>query len=119
MLSTDPEEAIVSAAEPPPFRTTHAVSNPSMQFMLYETMLKKLKKRRALSKKTNNGVTAVEIFLLGALAKLGATVVTYPLLVVKKGPFHVDLAVWTVTSSTQWKKSFMSSISNSHDPHVT
>ncbi|XP_004307616.1 PREDICTED: peroxisomal nicotinamide adenine dinucleotide carrier [Fragaria vesca subsp. vesca] len=106
MLSTDPEEAIVSAAEPPPFGTTHAVqevfgeggffgfwrgvfptlimvSNPSMQFMLYETMLKKLKKRRALSNKTNNGVTAVEIFLLGALAKLGATVVTYPLLVVK------------------------------------
>ncbi|PRQ59367.1 putative mitochondrial carrier domain-containing protein [Rosa chinensis] len=106
MLSTDPDEAIVAAAEPPPFGTSHAVqevydeggffgfwrgvfptlimvSNPSMQFMLYETMLNKLKKRRALSKKNNNGITAVEIFLLGALAKLGATVVTYPLLVVK------------------------------------
>ncbi|KAE8671903.1 Peroxisomal nicotinamide adenine dinucleotide carrier [Hibiscus syriacus] len=51
--------------------------------MLYETMLKKLKKRRSLNKQSNNGVTALEIFLLGALAKLGATVVTYPLLVVK------------------------------------
>ncbi|XP_050385719.1 peroxisomal nicotinamide adenine dinucleotide carrier [Argentina anserina] len=104
---TDPEAQIIAAAaEPPPFGTTHAVqevygeggflgfwrgvfptlimvSNPSMQFMLYETMLKKLKKRRALSQKNNNGVTALEIFLLGALAKLGATVVTYPLLVVK------------------------------------
>ncbi|KAK7276366.1 hypothetical protein RIF29_17505 [Crotalaria pallida] len=59
------------------------VSNPSIQFMLYETMLGKLKKRRAQSKKGSNGVTALEIFLLGALAKLGATVVTYPLLVVK------------------------------------
>ncbi|KAJ1426399.1 Mitochondrial substrate/solute carrier [Sesbania bispinosa] len=59
------------------------VSNPSIQFMLYETMLAKLKKRRARSKKDSTGVTALEIFLLGALAKLGATVVTYPLLVVK------------------------------------
>lgn len=98
------DEAIpTAAAEPPPYGTVRAiqevydeagvlgfwkglfptlimVSNPSIQFMLYETMLKKLKKRRASS---NNGVTALEIFLLGALAKLGATVVTYPLLVVK------------------------------------
>ncbi|KAK2637295.1 hypothetical protein Ddye_032087 [Dipteronia dyeriana] len=58
------------------------VSSPSLQFMLYETMLKKLKKRRASSKK-DNGVTALEVFLLEDLAKLGATVVTYPLLVVK------------------------------------
>lgn len=54
------------------------VSNPSIQFMLYETLLAKLKKRRASS-----SVTSLEIFLLGAIAKLGATVVTYPLLVVK------------------------------------
>nr|AFK47576.1 unknown [Lotus japonicus] len=59
------------------------VSNPSIQFMLYEAMLVKLKRRRAQRKKDSNGVTALEIFLLGALAKLGATVVTYPLLVVK------------------------------------
>lgn len=57
------------------------VSNPSMQFMLYETMLTKLKKKRAL--KGSNNVTALETFLLGAVAKLGATVTTYPLLVVK------------------------------------
>ncbi|XP_021664957.2 peroxisomal nicotinamide adenine dinucleotide carrier isoform X4 [Hevea brasiliensis] len=65
------------------FPTLIMVSNPSIQFMLYEIMLKKLKKQRALSKKGGNRVTALEIFLLGALAKLGATVVTYPLLVVK------------------------------------
>ncbi|KAH0925029.1 hypothetical protein HID58_017285 [Brassica napus] len=57
------------------------VCNPAMQFMLYETMLSKLKKRRAL--KNSNNVTALETFLLGAVAKLGATVTTYPLLVVK------------------------------------
>ncbi|XP_059628030.1 peroxisomal nicotinamide adenine dinucleotide carrier-like [Cornus florida] len=100
------DEAIVAAAEPPPYGTNHAiqevydeagflgfwtgvcptlfmVSNPSIQFMLYETLLKKRKERRASSKKGNNDITASEIFLLGALAKLGATVVTYPLLVVK------------------------------------
>uniref|UniRef100_A0A0A9D1X3 Peroxisomal membrane carrier protein n=1 Tax=Arundo donax TaxID=35708 RepID=A0A0A9D1X3_ARUDO len=59
------------------------VSNPAIQFMLYETLLKKLKKRRASNFKGANGLTALEIFLLGAIAKLGATVVTYPLLVVK------------------------------------
>ncbi|PKI39597.1 peroxisomal nicotinamide adenine dinucleotide carrier [Punica granatum] len=99
-----PEAAVLATIEPPPYGTGHAiqevydeagvrgfwkgvfptlimVSNPSIQFMLYETMLKKLRKRRALNGK--NDVTALEIFLLGALAKLGATVVTYPLLVVK------------------------------------
>ncbi|XP_010262782.1 PREDICTED: peroxisomal nicotinamide adenine dinucleotide carrier-like isoform X2 [Nelumbo nucifera] len=65
------------------FPTLIMVSNPSIQFMLYETLLKKLKGRRTTSKKGNDGVTALEIFLLGAVAKLGATVVTYPVLVVK------------------------------------
>ncbi|ERN09708.1 hypothetical protein AMTRI_Chr08g159960 [Amborella trichopoda] len=95
----------IAAIEPLPFGTSHAVqevygeagvwgfwkgvvptlimvSNPSIQFMLYETLLKQLKKKRALNK-DNDGVSALEIFLLGAIAKLGATVLTYPLLVVK------------------------------------
>ncbi|GAU39529.1 hypothetical protein TSUD_222990 [Trifolium subterraneum] len=54
------------------------VINPSIQLMLYETLLAKLKKRRA-----SNSITALEKSLLGAIAKLGAMVVTYPLLVVK------------------------------------
>ncbi|TKY47517.1 Peroxisomal nicotinamide adenine dinucleotide carrier [Spatholobus suberectus] len=100
------EQPILSAIEPLPYGTSHViqeiydeagiwgfwkgvlptlimVSNPSIQFMLYEAMLTKLRKRHALSHKGSNRVTALEIFLLGALAKLGATVVTYPLLVVK------------------------------------
>ncbi|CAA2957861.1 peroxisomal nicotinamide adenine dinucleotide carrier [Olea europaea subsp. europaea] len=104
--SLSSKEVILAAAELPPYGTSHAiheiygeagvwgfwkgvfptlimVSNPSIQFMLYETLLKKLKRQRASSGKANDDVTALEIFLLGALAKLGATVVTYPLLVVK------------------------------------
>ncbi|KAL4366582.1 hypothetical protein GQ457_05G032070 [Hibiscus cannabinus] len=101
------EETVLSVIDPLPYGTGHAiqevydeagflgfwkgvfptlimVSNPAIQFTLYETMLKKLKKRRSLlSNPGNIGVTAWEIFLLGALAKLGATVVTYPLNVVK------------------------------------
>lgn len=103
---TSSDKSSHATVEPPSFATSHAiqevydeaglwgfwkgvlptlimVSNPSIQFMLYETMLKKIKERRALRKKDNSGVTALEIFLLGALAKLGATIVTYPLLVVK------------------------------------
>ncbi|XP_026389587.1 peroxisomal nicotinamide adenine dinucleotide carrier-like [Papaver somniferum] len=106
-LSVTPDEELqTSEIEPPPYGTTNAVqelfdeagvrgfwkgvgptllmvSNPSIQFMIYETLLKKLKARRALIGKANSGVTALETFLLGAAAKLGATVMTYPLLVVK------------------------------------
>ncbi|XP_019186205.1 PREDICTED: peroxisomal nicotinamide adenine dinucleotide carrier-like [Ipomoea nil] len=57
------------------------VSNPSIQFMIYETSLKHLKTKR--NKHNTETVSALEVFLLGALAKLGATISTYPLLVVK------------------------------------
>lgn len=96
----------ISVVEPPPYGTSHTiqevygeagisgfwngifptlfmVSNPSIQFMLYETLLKKIRKRRASSNKGANDPIALEIFLLGAVAKLGATVATYPLLVIK------------------------------------
>ncbi|XP_027149227.1 peroxisomal nicotinamide adenine dinucleotide carrier-like isoform X2 [Coffea eugenioides] len=59
------------------------VCNPSIQFMIYETSLKHLRATRGTNKKAVKSVTALEAFLLGALAKLGATVSTYPLLVVK------------------------------------
>ncbi|XP_021671745.1 peroxisomal nicotinamide adenine dinucleotide carrier isoform X3 [Hevea brasiliensis] len=59
------------------------VCNPSIQFMIYETSLKHLRAKRSASKQGYKNVTALEVFLLGALAKLGATVSTYPLLVVK------------------------------------
>jgi len=59
------------------------VCNPSIQFMIYESLLKRLKAKRALNKHSLENVSAIEVFVLGAIAKLGATVVTYPLLVVK------------------------------------
>ncbi|THU47040.1 hypothetical protein C4D60_Mb09t11300 [Musa balbisiana] len=59
------------------------VCNPSIQFMIYETSLKHLRSKRTGTKHGDKNVTALEVFLLGALAKLGATVATYPLLVVK------------------------------------
>ncbi|KAK6228816.1 Mitochondrial substrate/solute carrier - like 10 [Theobroma cacao] len=60
------------------------VCNPSIQFMIYESSLKRLKEKRAANNKHGlKNVTALEVFALGALAKLGATVTTYPLLVVK------------------------------------
>ncbi|XP_028551411.1 peroxisomal nicotinamide adenine dinucleotide carrier isoform X2 [Dendrobium catenatum] len=77
------------------FPTLIMVCNPAIQFMLYESMLKKLKKNRASNMKGAEGLTAIEIFLFGAVAKLGATVATYPLLVVKsrlqaKQGLHID-----------------------------
>ncbi|CAA7406925.1 unnamed protein product [Spirodela intermedia] len=57
------------------------VCNPSIQFMIYETSLKKAK--HSANRRGLENVTMLEVFLLGALAKLGATVSTYPLLVVK------------------------------------
>jgi adenine nucleotide transporter 17 len=58
------------------------VCNPSIQFMIYESLLKRLRAKRA-SKNGSKDITALEVFLSGAFAKLGATVCTYPLLVVK------------------------------------
>ncbi|KAH9620205.1 hypothetical protein KSS87_016608 [Heliosperma pusillum] len=66
------------------------VCNPSIQFMIYETSLRSLKEKRATNKLGVKQATALEVFLLGAVAKLGATVVTYPLLVVKVFCFQVE-----------------------------
>lgn len=65
------------------FPTLIMVSNPSIQFMLYEGMLKQLRSKRSSNQQGLTSVSALEVFLLGAIAKLGATVATYPLLVVK------------------------------------
>lgn len=43
-----------------------------MQFMLYETMLKKLKKRRGLSTKGNIGVTALEVWICLTFSAISA-----------------------------------------------
>lgn len=70
------------------------VSNPSIQFMIYESLSKHLRTKRAakkkdvqnitaMEKKDVQNITAMEVFVIGAFAKLGATVCTYPLLVVK------------------------------------
>ncbi|XP_026662326.2 peroxisomal nicotinamide adenine dinucleotide carrier-like isoform X2 [Phoenix dactylifera] len=59
------------------------VCNPSIQFMIYETSLKRLQSKHSENKRGMKNITPFEVFLLGALAKLGATVSTYPLLVVK------------------------------------
>ncbi|XP_047160530.1 peroxisomal nicotinamide adenine dinucleotide carrier-like isoform X1 [Vigna umbellata] len=59
------------------------VCNPSIQFMIYESSLKHLRAKRAAKKQGNTSISALEVFLVGAIAKLGATVTTYPLLVVK------------------------------------
>uniref|UniRef100_A0ACD5X0G1 Uncharacterized protein n=1 Tax=Avena sativa TaxID=4498 RepID=A0ACD5X0G1_AVESA len=59
------------------------VCNPSIQFMIFETLSKRLRSKRSGNQLPKKNITAMEVFLLGAMAKLGATVVTYPLLVVK------------------------------------
>lgn len=43
----------------------YQVSNPAIQFMLYETLLKKLKKRRASNLKGADGLTALEVSFCG------------------------------------------------------
>ncbi|XP_057974621.1 peroxisomal nicotinamide adenine dinucleotide carrier-like isoform X2 [Malania oleifera] len=73
----------IHTVKPSPYGMLHAVCNPSIQFMIYESSLKHLRAKRATNKQGLKNVTALEVFLLGALAKLGATISTYPLLVVK------------------------------------
>ena len=54
------------------------VSNPAIQYMLFEDL-----KKRFFRMTRKSRVGPGEVFLLSALAKIGATLVTYPLLVVK------------------------------------
>ncbi|CAK8570834.1 unnamed protein product [Lathyrus sativus] len=98
--------AELNSTKPRPFGTVHAanevyneagivgfwkgvipalimVCNPSIQFMIYESSLKHLRAKRSAKKQGDTSVTALEVFLVGAIAKLGATVATYPLQVVK------------------------------------
>uniref|UniRef100_A0A0D3F2M9 Peroxisomal nicotinamide adenine dinucleotide carrier-like n=1 Tax=Oryza barthii TaxID=65489 RepID=A0A0D3F2M9_9ORYZ len=73
----------LDSEKPRPYGTIQAVCNPSIQFMIYETLAKRLRSKRSGKELPKKNLTAMEVFLLGAIAKLGATVVTYPLLVVK------------------------------------
>ncbi|XP_047258494.1 peroxisomal nicotinamide adenine dinucleotide carrier-like, partial [Capsicum annuum] len=59
------------------------VSNPSIQFIIIEMLSKQLKTKHAAKKKDVPNLIALEIFIIGAFAKLGLTICTYPLFVVK------------------------------------
>jgi adenine nucleotide transporter 17 len=54
------------------------VSNPALQYAFYETAA-----RRHLKSQAKSNLSALEVFCLGAYAKFGATVLTYPLQVIK------------------------------------
>ncbi|KAG2781642.1 hypothetical protein PC129_g11069 [Phytophthora cactorum] len=55
------------------------VSNPVIHYVSYERMKIALQKKRHATGPTGAALSALDIFLLGALAKLFTTVVTYPL----------------------------------------
>ena len=52
------------------------VANPALQFAIYENLRQRHAKRKPKA-------TAMDAFVLGAMAKIGATLVTYPMLVIK------------------------------------
>mmetsp|Transcript_6466 Transcript_6466/g.18649 ORF Transcript_6466/g.18649 Transcript_6466/m.18649 type:complete len:335 (+) Transcript_6466:204-1208(+) len=58
------------------------VCNPTVQYVLFEWLLARLRDARTKAGR-KGGPTAGQIFGIGAVAKLGATVMTYPLLLVK------------------------------------
>ena len=62
------------------------VINPTIHYALYELGTNLWKKRNVkfdAARVASQGLSSGEIFVLASLAKLGATLVTYPLLVVK------------------------------------
>lgn len=62
-----------------------SLQNPTLQYVIYEWLRARLADRKAVTTKSTNRQkeTTHEIFVTSALAKLGATLVTYPMLVVK------------------------------------
>ena len=62
------------------------VANPALQFAFYETLRQKQQRSSSTSSTTSNNnstISALEAFVLGATAKIGATLATYPMLVIK------------------------------------
>jgi len=62
------------------------VTNPTVQYMLYEWLKARLAERKASQRKhagSRARETASEIFVMSAIAKLGATLATYPMQLVK------------------------------------
>lgn len=55
------------------------VSNPSLQFMAYES----IKRRLMTGKKAGAELGSLTVFLAGAMAKAIATIATYPLQIVQ------------------------------------
>jgi len=62
------------------------VANPALQFAFYETLRQKQQRSSSTSSTSSNNnstISALEAFVLGATAKIGATLATYPMLVIK------------------------------------
>ena len=62
------------------------VANPALQFAFYETLRQKQQRSSSSSSTSSNNnstISALEAFVLGATAKIGATLATYPMLVIK------------------------------------
>ena len=63
------------------------VANPALQFAFYETLRQKQQRSSSSSSSSSNNnnstISALEAFVLGAAAKIGATLATYPMLVIK------------------------------------
>ena len=63
------------------------VANPALQFAFYETLRQKQQRSSSSSSSSssnnNSTISALEAFVLGATAKIGATLATYPMLVIK------------------------------------
>lgn len=59
------------------------VLNPTIQFVIYERMVARLLAMRGRGKGSNKGLGTGDVFLLTAVAKLGSTLATYPLLLIK------------------------------------
>ena len=59
------------------------VTNPALQFAIYETLRQKQRGNSNSRNSSTNTISALDAFFLGATAKIGATLATYPMLVIK------------------------------------
>lgn len=59
------------------------VSNPAVQYMVYEQVARFVSKLKIKRSGGNGKLTSLDVFLVGAVAKLVATLVTFPYLLVK------------------------------------
>jgi hypothetical protein len=95
------------------------VANPTIQYMLYEWGAQWWRRPSKDKSSVGANLSAIEVFVISAVAKLGATLCTYPLLVVKNRVQVCFILGFLPSTSLQQVIQLSEGLLIKHDDHVS